>query len=155
MTMSWSRTRTLSVVLFVSLTLNLFLAGTMAGRWVGAGGHFGGEGRHWGAKFWLNQALGDEATPKVEAMWEVYRAKLEPMRKAARQSRHAIKAALSADPFDPNAYARPLEDSLNQRTGIRASHHDFMIELTSVLPPEQRVKLAERAGGRRWRHHRE
>jgi Spy/CpxP family protein refolding chaperone len=109
----------------------------------------------WGAKFWLNQALGDEATPKVEAMWEVYRAKLEPMRKAARQSRHAIKAALSADPFDPNAYARPLEDSLNQRTGIRASHHDFMIELTSVLPPEQRVKLAERAGGRRWRHHRE
>jgi len=151
--MSWPRT--LSVILFISLAVNLFLAGTMAGRWVGAGGHFGDEGRHWGAKFWLSQALGDEATPKIEAMREVHRAKLEPMRKAARQSRHAIKVALSADPFDPNAYARALEGSLSQRTAIRASHHVFMIELTSVLPLEQRVKLAERASGRRWRHHRE
>ena len=115
--MSWPRT--LSVILFISLAVNLFLAGTMAGRWVGAGGHFGDEGRHWGAKFWLSQALGDEATPKIEAMREVHRAKLEPMRKAARQSRHAIKVALSADPFDPNAYARALEGSLSQRTAPR------------------------------------
>ena len=43
--MSWSRARTLSVVLFVSLALNLFLAGAMAGRWGGARGHFSGEGR--------------------------------------------------------------------------------------------------------------
>lgn len=152
--MSWSRTRTLSVVLFVSLALNLFLAGTMVGRWGGPGGH-GGEGRHWGAKFWLSQALGADAAPKVEAMWEARRAKLEPMREAARQSHRAIKTALSADPFDPNAYARALEDSLSRRTAIRASHHAFMIELAGVLTPEQRAKLAEHAGRRRWRHHRQ
>ena len=91
----------------------------------------------------------------VEAMWEAHRAKLEPMREAARQSHHVIKATLSADPFGPNAYANALEGSLSLRTAIRASHYVFMIELTGVLTPEQRVKLTEHASDRRWRHQRE
>lgn len=152
--MSWTRSKTLSAVLFASLALNLFLAGTMAGRWGWHGNDHGGGGRHWGTKVWLDKALGEDAAPKVEKMWEAHRAAMRPRREAAKQERAAIQAALSADPFDPAAYAKALDTSLEQRMAMRASHHAFMVELASVLTPAERAKLAEFAGRKRWRHHR-
>lgn len=153
--MNWTRTKTLAVVLFVSLALNLFLAGSMVGRWSGHGRHAWGENKHWGAKYWLSHTLGDEAAPKVEAMWDTHRAKLKPLREEAKQARGAIQQALAADPFDAEAYAAALQHSLERGMAVRASHHAFMIDLARVLTPEQRAKLAEHAGRKRWRHRRE
>ena len=153
--MSWTRTKTLSVALFVSLALNLFIGGAMVGRWGWHGGYHEGGGRHWGAKFWLGRALGEEAAPKVEKLWEAHRAQLQPLRTEAKQAREAIHATLAADPFDAEAYTAALDASLEKRTAIRASHHAFMIELATTLSPAQRAKLAEFATHRRWRHHRE
>lgn len=153
--MSWTRTKTLSVALFVSLAINLFLGGAMVGRWGWHGGHHDGGGRPWGAKFWLGRALGEEAAPKVEKLWDAHRAKLKPLRAEAKQARGAIHAALSATPFNSAAYAKALDVSLEKRTAIRANHHAFMIELAATLTPEQRAKLAKFAGRKRWKHNRE
>jgi uncharacterized membrane protein len=153
--MSWTRTKTLSVVVFVSLALNLFLAGTMVGRWGWQGGHHEGANRHWGAKFWLGRALGEEAAPKVEKMWEAHRARMQPLRAASKQSRQAVSTTLSAEPFDPDAYAKALDTSLAKSMAMRASHHAFMIELAATLSPEERAKLAAFAGRKRWRRYRE
>jgi Spy/CpxP family protein refolding chaperone len=152
--MSWTRTKTLSVVLFVSLAFNLFWAGTMVGRWGWHGGDHGEVGRHFGAKFWLGRALGDEAAPKVEKMWEAHRTKMKPLREESKQARAKIHATLAATPFDSDAYAEALAASLDRRMAIRASHHAFMIELAEILTPEQRAKLAEYASHERRRHHR-
>ena len=149
--MSWSRTKTLSVALFLSLAVNLFLGGAMVGRWGWHGDHHEGGGRHWGAKFWLERALGDDAAPKVEAMWEAHREAMKPLREEAKQAREAVHASLSADPFDADAYARALDDSLAKSMALRGSHHAFMIELAGSLTPKQRAKLADFAGRKRWR----
>jgi Spy/CpxP family protein refolding chaperone len=154
--MSWSRTKTLSTVLFVSLAFNLFLGGAMVGRWGWhGGGHHERGSKHWGAKLWLSRALGDEAAPKVEKIWEAHRAVMKPLREDAKQARKAIHQALSADPFDAAAYERALTTSLERGTAARAGHHAFMSELAAVLTPEQRAKLASFAGRKRWRHRRE
>lgn len=153
--MSWSRTKTLSVALFISLALNLLIGGAMIGRWGWHGDHHDRGGGHWGARFWLERALGDEAAPKVEKLWDEHRAQLEPLRAASKQAREDVRAALSARNFDAEAYARALDISLERSMAIRASHHAFMTQLAATLTPEQRAKLAEFAGRKRWRRHRE
>ena len=80
---------------------------------------------------------------------------MKPLREDAKQARKAIHQALSADPFDAAAYTRALNTSLERATAARAGRHAFMIELAAVLTPEQRAKLANFAGGKRWRHRRE
>jgi Spy/CpxP family protein refolding chaperone len=151
--MTWSRTKTLSVALFLSLALNLLIGGAMIGRWGWHGDHHDRGGRHWGARFWLERALGEEAAPKVEKLWDAHRQQLKPLRKASKQARIEVQAALSAEKFDAETYAKALDASLEKSMAIRASHHAFMTELATTLTPEQRAKLAEFAGRKRWRRH--
>jgi len=153
--MSWSRTKTLSVALFLSLVVNLLVGGAMIGHWGWHGDHHDRGGKHWSARFWLKHALGDKGAPKVEKLWEAHRAQLKPLRAASKQARSDVHAALSAKDFDAEAYARALDASLQKSMAIRATHHAFMIELAATLTPEQRAKLAEFAGRKRWRRHRD
>lgn len=153
--MSWSRTKTLTVALFLSLAVNLFLGGAMVGRWGWHGGHNDLGGGHWGAKFWLSRALGEDAGGTVEKKWNAHQEDLKPLREKSRLARAAVQAALSAEPFDPAAYDRALKDSLAKSTEIRTSHHAFMVDLAGSLTAEQRAKLADFAGRKRWRRDRD
>jgi len=153
--MNWSRTKTLSLALFISLAFNLLIGGVMIGRWGWHGDHHDRGGTHWGARIWLEWALGDEAAPKVERLWDAHRAQLKPLREASKQARAKVNSTLSADPFDAPAYAAALDESLEKSMAIRATHHAFMIELAASLTPEQRAKLSEFAGRKHWRRHRD
>lgn len=148
----WNRGKTLAVALFVSLAVNLFLAGAMVGRWGWHGDGFGHRDRHWGPKVWLTEAVGEEAAPRITAMWEAHRAAIDPLRDASRAARDAVHQSLVAEPFDQAAYAGALAESLDRSMAVRAAHHAFMVELAAALTPEQRARMAEFAGRKRWRH---
>ena len=152
---NWTRGRTLAVLLFTSLAINVLLVGGMVGRWGWHDGHRWSEGRHTVAKYWLRWTLGDEVAPRVKAMWEAHREAMKPLRQRSRDAQRAIKTALAADPFDADGYARTLEESRRQSMVVRQRHHAFMIDLAGTLTPEQRQKMAEFASRKKWRHHRD
>lgn len=153
---NWNRSRTLALLLFASLAFNVLLGGMMIGRWGWHGDHHQwGEGRQKVAKYWLRWTLGDDAAPKIEAMWDAHREAMQPLREGSREARRAIKAALAAESFNAEDYAAALKESRIRSMAVRASHHAFMVRLARTLTPDQRQKMAEFAGRRKWRHHRE
>ncbi len=150
--MTWTRTRTLSVLLFVSLAFNLFLGGAIASRW--AWHHWHGPDRAMAggdAGAWLKHVIDEDTAPQVETLWLKHKAAIKPLRAEARRLHRRLHAALAADPFDPAVYADALRKRRDQRTNMQALHHVFMLEVAKVLTPEQRQKLVEHAGRGRWR----
>ena len=149
--MIWNRTRTLVVVLFLSVALNLFFAGVMAGRWNWhwLDDHFGN--RKPGATSWTPHLFSDMATPAIEALWQKHKEESRPLRDAMREARHAIHQALVAQPFDSATYASALREERQNASALRSRHHAFMVDLAGAMTDEQREKLAKHAGRWRWR----
>lgn len=148
-----SRLRLVSILLFASLAVNLFLAGLMAGRWLD----------HWpprhpprmeraehkgSAPRWMQRALGPEAGPVLEEVWQSHTAEIEPIRQALDASRDAVTAALAAEPFDPQAYAAALRDMQDLRVRLYPIINDVMTEVVGRLTPDQRQRIVERS--REW-----
>jgi uncharacterized membrane protein len=148
-----NRLRLVSLLLFASLAVNLFLGGLMAGRWLehrpfGARQH-GERQEHAGsAPGWMRRALGPEAAPVLEEAWQSRAAEIEPIREALQRSRAAVGTALAAEPFDPEAYAAALEDMQQLRTRLYPVINAVMTDVVSQLSPEQRQRIVER--GREW-----
>ena len=146
-----NRLRMVSLALFGSLIVNLFLGGLMLGRWFDP--H---PSRHraerstteGGAPGWMHRALGPEGAPALEEAWEAHAAEIAPLREAMRRSREAVTATLEAEPFDRQAYAAALAEMRDGMDRFYTAINDVMIDVVSQLTPDQRRAVVERS--REW-----
>jgi Spy/CpxP family protein refolding chaperone len=148
-----NRLRLVSLLLFASLTVNLFLGGLMAGRWLdhrppGPRHHLERARSEGSAPGWMRRALGPEAAPVLEDAWQSRVAEIAPIREALRNSRGAVEAAMAAEPFDREAYAAALESMQQLRVRLYPIVNEVMTDVVTRLTPEQRRSIVER--GREW-----
>jgi len=153
-----TRFRLVSVALFASLAVNLFLGGLMMGRWLDPRHHGGPphmerdrppEGS---APGWLRRAVGPEGAPALEQAWRAKSSEIEPLRAASDRARAAVVEALEATPYDPAAYATALSAYRDAMNRMRMAVDGFMVDIVGQLTPEQRLRLVER--GREWERRR-
>tara|TARA_R110002012_G_scaffold208332_3_gene378403 strand:+ start:805 stop:1266 length:462 start_codon:yes stop_codon:yes gene_type:complete len=147
--MTWTRTRVLALLLFASVSMNLFVAGMMVGRW--DRWHDGPRGsRHdHSMSRMIEQTLGDTLSQEIRERLHAHSESMRDTRVAMRENRETIRAVLLREPFDKAAYLEAL-DSMNEVFDrMRAETHSFMTEIVEKLTPEQRKKLVEALGHRR------
>lgn len=148
-----NRLRLVSLLLFASLAINLFLGGLMAGRLFdlkphGPRPHMERTEREGAAPGWMRRALGPEAGPVLDETWRRRAAEIEPIREALDQSRDAVVTAMEAEPFDSESYATALRDMQELRSRLYPIINEVMTEVVRRLTPEQRRRVVER--GREW-----
>ena len=147
--MTWTRTRTLALALFVSIALNLFFAGIMVGRFDRWHGGPKGPGHGPSMTRMIEKALGDSLTPELQERLKAHSATMRETRQSTRAKRDAIRDALLQEPFDRTAYLQALESMNEVFDLMRTETHSFMIDIVEQMTPEQRSKLVKSLGRHR------
>lgn len=152
--MTWTRTRTLALLLFLSVALNLFVAGMVVGRWDRWDGFKGHGGPRHGKSMSrvIEYALGDSLSPALRERLEQHDRAMRENFEATRRSRREIRDVLGREPFDKTAYLEALDRMNTVHDRIRAETHSFMTEIMDDLTPEQRRKLVEKLDRKRRFH---
>lgn len=153
-----TRWRLVSVALFASLAINLFLGGLMMGRWLDPR-HHGGPAHAerdrppaGSAPGWLLRAVGPEGAPALDKAWRTKSGDIEPLRVATDRARAAVVEALESTPYDPVAYAAALAGYRDAMHRMRTAVDGLMVDIVGQLTAEQRHRLVER--GREWERRR-
>tara|TARA_E500000318_G_scaffold60452_1_gene56101 strand:- start:816 stop:1274 length:459 start_codon:yes stop_codon:yes gene_type:complete len=147
--MTWTRTRTLALVLFASIALNLFFAGIMVGRFDRWHGGPKGPGHGPSMTRTIEKALGDSLTPELQERLKAHSATMRETRRSTRDKRDAIRDTLLQEPFDREAYLQALGSMNEVFDRMRAETHSFMIDIVEQMTPEQRRKLVKSLGRHR------
>lgn len=171
----WLRWR--GPILFVSLGLNLFLVGIMAGGWWH---HY--QGRHhfmqWARHGMMGEPLGPmggqqmggpmgppvmaavrEAVSRLpeadrkpfEDAMAAQRGQILDMQQEIRRARLKVNDAIRAEPFDAKAMEAALADVRAKVQAIQVRIHTTFIEAVSKLPTDKRRDLAESIANIRMR----
>ena len=100
----------------------------------------------------------DAQKEKAKAVFQKYGPKLKEQRKAHAQSRRQMRKLLLTDKVDRTKAERLRQDFLKEADVHSATLRDMLIELSEVLTPEQRKKVAarmekfEKRRQKRWEH---
>ena len=147
-----------AIIFFISLALNLFLVGVFV-----AGKFHHGHGRGFRGMVysvpWAVRVIDDDAVKeKARGLFRQRRENFRNNRQALRQSYSEVNAALTAEPFDKQAFAAALAKLRDTGTSTRVSIHQGLAEFTAGLTSDQRKKLVaaveERAKRRERRRQR-
>jgi uncharacterized membrane protein len=142
--MNTTRTRPWALLFLISLAVNLFLAGLIAGRWLHRGKP--GEG--------MARVVPAEAQPVARRVMASHRAAMGERGREAREARKRAVEALSAEPFDAAHATAALKEFRSKAAMVDEEMNAAMVELAGALPPSQRAQAArnlERGGGPRFR----
>lgn len=138
--------RTLAIILFVSLAVNVFLVGAAVGGLV-VGQRFRPErpamARN-GPPLWA--AASQLAPEQRRAYRQLLRGEAGEVRdgmRAAHEARTRAWRGLAAEPFDPDAAKRDLNAARSRETQIRAGVDGRIVDFAAKLPPADRAALAE------------
>lgn len=143
------RTRTLALVLAVSVGLNLFFLGVFAARaWQRAEWRAARQAH--GRAGWGPGGDGKRAEP-FRWLSDAERAELRPRRKALRSLRREAEGILRAESFDSARFRSTLDALRRETDAIQASVHELMIRRAESLNVEQRRRLADANWGRHGR----
>lgn len=140
----------LGAALFVSLALNLFLGGVIAGRGVGHRGGFDGQMTAANVKLAIervSRVLPEADGDVMRGLFEERRADLKARFEALREARKAVGAALKAEPFDAATFSAAYETMQSRNQEVQAAIHGVIKAAVPQLSAEGRVAIAER----RWR----
>jgi uncharacterized membrane protein len=136
--------RNCTVVLFVSLALNLFLAGMLGAGWVKRDGAHS-TGREPGPSemlFHAREALGQGQHPRLRSVLDARRPALVEHRRAMRAARDEVRQSLESEPFDPERLSQALAALRRETTSSQAVLHESLVELARGMNVEQRRRLA-------------
>ena len=152
------RQRWLSIVLAVSVGLNLFFLGVSAARWwqhqkwrserwdgassVAAQGQGGDGGRPEGRR---GSRRGRGAP--LSWMTEAERAELRSQRRALIGIRRDAEQVLGADPFDTAKFQTALQALRAETAQIQTTVHEKLLQRAVTLSPEERRKLVDVSWG--------
>lgn len=136
----------------ISLVLNVFLIGFIAGRFAFGPSGCSPRGHARGAHRERGAFIGQLAEPD--------RAELRRSAALVREAHAAIRAALLAEPFDPARLEAELAKLREQSGKLGLQLHTNLLELARDATPEERRRLAESRLTRRehleptgWNHH--
>jgi len=144
--MTWTRTRVLALLLFLSVALNLFVAGMVVGQWDRWDGFKGHDGPRHGKSMSkvIKHVLGDDLPPEMRDLLKQHEEAMRENFEESRESRREIRDVLVREPFDRDAYLEALDRMNAVHDRMRAETHSFMIEIMDRLTPKQRRKLVEK-----------
>lgn len=155
--MKMTTNKVLAALLLVSVIGNLLLGGFVVGRW-SMGGHGGPGMMHSGQ--WGERHSGlarvikdDESRKKLKTLWRDGRDQVRPHMQATAKSRKALNAALSAEPYDREAFKVALDGMRDEMGGIMDEVHGVLLNAADQLSAEERQAIAqwaERHHGRKW-----
>ena len=139
------RRRTLWIALFVSLAVNLFVIGAVAGALAfGRGLRPAEPPMRRGPAFW---AAADSLSPQQrDAYRQTLRSQSQDVRGRMREARAARREAwrtLGAQPMDAAATIRELDRARAMDAAGRAAVERRIVEFAATLPPADRARFAE------------
>lgn len=132
--------RTLQIVLFASLVLNVFLAGYVIARAVAPDWHRPKSGPDAIVER-LSSQLPSSDADTLRAAFESNRSKLDALWSALQSSRREVRAKLIAEPFDQAAFAQGVAETRAKHDAFFAAVSDTVVQAVGKLSPEGRRKL--------------
>ena len=146
MTLSGRAATATLVALVLSVCLNVFVAGLVAGRITG-----GGAATDQAAGAGLAQFMATvpaEARPAIRRALRDNRRGLQGLVAEVREARREAAAMVAREPFDPAAVEAALAAVRDRSQALQAALHGIIAEALEELPPEVRAEMAERWAGR-------
>ena len=152
MTISGSGARWLIGGAVLSLCINLFLIGLMAGHWIYGPSRFGsgpgGPGSKPGMEAMIN-GLPEDVRPIFKQEFGAAKPQFDAARDQVRAARDKVEKAAEADPFDPAAFDQAFEELQTAMDGIQKSAHETIGKILPQLSAKQRHELVEQ-WSKRW-----
>jgi uncharacterized membrane protein len=145
-TLSRSGARWLVGVAVVSLCVNLFLVGSMAGHWFPRG--HGPDGPRRGIEAMISGMPAD-LQPLIKQKFEAAKPQFQAQKEKIRAARDRLTIAAEADPFDPAAFDQAFAELQREMSGMGAIAHQTIREILPQIPVEQRKILVEK-WSKRW-----
>jgi uncharacterized membrane protein len=149
MTLSSSGAKWLVGVAVVSLCVNLFLVGLMAGHWIYGPGFFGRDGPRRGIEGMI-AGVPEDLRPLIKEKFDAAKPQFQAQREKIHAARDKVAAAAQADPFDPAAFDQAFKDLQAAMDGMGATAHQTIREILPQISAEQRKQLVE-TWSKRWR----
>jgi uncharacterized membrane protein len=136
----------------LSLCLNLFLVGLLAGHWI-YGAHPGarGTGRPSGPEAMM-MGVPPDLRPMVKEKFDAARPQFQAARSQIRDARSKLAAAASADPFDPAAFDAAFAEFQQAMDTIQKTAHETISQILPQIPAKERKELVEK-WSKRWGRH--
>ncbi len=132
--------RRFQIVLFVSLALNLFLAGFLAARWLAPAWHEERRGPEAIAERLTSRLSGADAEV-MRAAFQANQPKLASLFGELQQARREVRQRLAAQPFDPDALAKAVADLRVKQAAFFSALQDTILPAVGKLSPEGRSHL--------------
>jgi uncharacterized membrane protein len=151
MTFSGSGAKWLVGGAVLSLCINLFLIGLMAGHWIygppfGPGGP-GGPGK--GGMEAMIGGLPQEVRPIFKQEFGAAKPQFDAARDQVRAAREKVEKAAEADPFDPAAFDAAFDELQTAMDGVQKIAHQTIGKILPQIPAAQRHDLVEQ-WSKRW-----
>lgn len=91
----------------------------------------------------IERALPDEAKEKVRPIFDANRDGFRELFRSARRSHEAVRTALEAEPFSPDALREALQAKTQAELALSNKSADIVLEIVSVLTPEERKQVRD------------
>jgi uncharacterized membrane protein len=129
--------------LVASVVLNLLLAGFVIGRLSGFGPPpaFGPDPTAGFVR--LLGFLPEDRRSGITPTLRSHLGEMMPMLRSVRGDQHAVIAALTAEPFAPEALARALAELRTHLTAVQVASHESFVAMAGQLTAEERGALAD------------
>ena len=149
MTLTGARAKWLIGIAAVSLCVNLFLVGSMAGHGFPRDHDGGGpDGPRRGLEAMI-AGLPDDLRPLIKDKFEAAKPQFQAQRDKIRAARAKVAVAAEAEPFDPAAFDQAFKDLQAAMSGMGAIAHQTIREILPQIPAEQRKQLVDK-WSKRW-----
>src|ERR1700743_607994 len=144
MTITGSGAKWLVGAAIVSLCLNLFLVGLMAGHWI-YGPHFGpgGPGGPPHGPDAMMMGVPADLRPLIKEKFAAARPQFEAARGRIRDARDKVAKAAAADPFDAAAFAQAFDELQQAMDGVQTIAHQTIRDILPEIPAKERQKLVD------------
>jgi uncharacterized membrane protein len=142
------------VILGVSLAINLFFGGLIAGRLMShrERPHHVGIEDELGPRGFLKRSGLREAGPEVKQILRARREELKGNMRSLAQAREQVRVALENEPYDAEAAAAAFARSREVSGQMQADMHNALLEVSSKLTPAQRKRMAASLWNHRGKH---
>jgi len=136
--------RSLKLLCIVSLVLNIFLLGAIAGgayRWL-AGASSVAAAQPRGVRF-AAEELSNERQKQFRLALRQARRDAAPLIESARDGRQQVAGLLGAPQFDRSAVEAALAQTRASDTALRARVEDAVVGFAATLTPQERVAFVD------------
>lgn len=144
--MAIGRRRILSILLTVSLALNVFVIGIFITVVVTGGGRMPVRaGDSWGATFQASpafMALEPQSRQLASELFQENKKALRKRTRTLRQAQRGVARTIAADPFDLAAANDAFHELRLQTGAIQMIIHNYLVDLSQGLTDEERQSLS-------------